>query len=78
MAIAHRHARPLAIVLCDVDAFKAYNDHYGHQRRYRRFAAAKQRHRSTSDRSSRSHPRAWADIGWPQRRRKARRQTKSA
>ena len=30
IAIARRHKRPLALVLCDVDAFKAYNDHYGH------------------------------------------------
>ena len=31
MAIARRQKRPLALVLCDVDAFKAYNDLYGHQ-----------------------------------------------
>jgi diguanylate cyclase (GGDEF)-like protein len=31
IAIARRHKRSLALVLCDVDAFKAYNDHYGHQ-----------------------------------------------
>jgi diguanylate cyclase (GGDEF)-like protein len=31
IAIARRHKRTLALVLCDVDAFKAYNDHYGHQ-----------------------------------------------
>ena len=31
MAIARRYQRPLALVLCDVDSFKAYNDHYGHQ-----------------------------------------------
>jgi diguanylate cyclase (GGDEF)-like protein len=29
--IAHRHKRTLALVFCDVDSFKAYNDHYGHQ-----------------------------------------------
>lgn len=31
IAITRRHQRPLALVLCDVDHFKAYNDHYGHQ-----------------------------------------------
>jgi diguanylate cyclase (GGDEF)-like protein len=31
IAIARRYGRPLALVLCDVDSFKAYNDHYGHQ-----------------------------------------------
>ena len=31
IAIARRYGRSLALVLCDVDAFKAYNDHYGHQ-----------------------------------------------
>jgi diguanylate cyclase (GGDEF)-like protein len=30
IAIARRHGRSLALVLCDVDSFKAYNDHYGH------------------------------------------------
>jgi diguanylate cyclase (GGDEF)-like protein len=29
-AIACRHQRPLALILYDVDSFKAYNDHYGH------------------------------------------------
>jgi len=29
--IARRYGRTLALVLCDVDYFKAYNDHYGHQ-----------------------------------------------
>ena len=31
IAIARRHARALALVLFDVDSFKAYNDRYGHQ-----------------------------------------------
>jgi diguanylate cyclase (GGDEF)-like protein len=31
IAVARRHRRTLALVLCDVDNFKAYNDHYGHQ-----------------------------------------------
>jgi len=30
MRIARRHNRTLALVLCDVDSFKGYNDHYGH------------------------------------------------
>lgn len=30
MAIADRHMRPVALVLYDVDSFKAFNDHYGH------------------------------------------------
>lgn len=30
MALAIRHQRPLSLVLCDADHFKAYNDHYGH------------------------------------------------
>lgn len=29
-ALARRHQRSLALVLCDVDHFKAYNDRYGH------------------------------------------------
>jgi len=31
IAVAHRYGRSLALVLFDVDLFKAYNDHYGHQ-----------------------------------------------
>jgi len=30
IAIARRYGRSLALVLCDVDSFKAYNDRYGH------------------------------------------------
>jgi diguanylate cyclase (GGDEF)-like protein len=29
--VARRYGRALALVLCDVDFFKAYNDYYGHQ-----------------------------------------------
>lgn len=31
IAVAGRYRRPLALVISDVDAFKAYNDRYGHQ-----------------------------------------------
>jgi len=31
IAVSRRHGRVLALVICDVDSFKAYNDHYGHQ-----------------------------------------------
>jgi diguanylate cyclase (GGDEF)-like protein len=31
ISLARRRKRDLALVLCDVDAFKAYNDQYGHQ-----------------------------------------------
>jgi len=31
IGVARRHNRTLSLIMCDVDAFKAYNDHYGHQ-----------------------------------------------
>ncbi len=31
IAVASRHQRPLALLMCDVDHYKAYNDLYGHQ-----------------------------------------------
>jgi diguanylate cyclase (GGDEF)-like protein len=31
IAVARRHKRTVALIMCDVDSFKAYNDHYGHQ-----------------------------------------------
>ncbi len=30
IALAQRSKRPLTLVLCDIDHFKAFNDHYGH------------------------------------------------
>ncbi len=30
-ARARRHGEPLAMLVCDIDYFKLYNDHYGHQ-----------------------------------------------
>jgi diguanylate cyclase (GGDEF)-like protein len=31
VAVARRHKRTVSLIMCDVDSFKAYNDHYGHQ-----------------------------------------------
>lgn len=31
-AMAQRQRKPLALLMCDVDYFKTYNDHYGHQK----------------------------------------------
>jgi len=32
MRRARRNRQPLALLICDIDSFKAYNDHYGHAR----------------------------------------------
>ena len=29
-SLAARSAEPIALIMCDIDFFKAYNDHYGH------------------------------------------------
>lgn len=29
-SLAARNAEPIALIMCDIDFFKAYNDHYGH------------------------------------------------
>jgi diguanylate cyclase (GGDEF)-like protein len=31
IAVARRHKRTVSLIMWDVDSFKAYNDHYGHQ-----------------------------------------------
>jgi diguanylate cyclase (GGDEF)-like protein len=31
VAAANRHKRALSLIMCDVDCFKGFNDHYGHQ-----------------------------------------------